>query len=53
LQGKEIKFNALEDFPRLADLDNLRPKIQWWMDLRHIAKVLAQPAPQIPPPDDV
>ena len=45
LQGKEIKFNDLEDFPRMVDLIHQRPKVQWWMDLRPIAKVLAQPAP--------
>jgi 6-phosphofructokinase 1 len=49
IHGKEIKFHNLEDFPRIGDLDNLRPKVQWWMDLRHIAKVLAQPAPRIHP----
>ena len=46
LQGKEIKFHDLEDFPRMADLDNQRPKVQWWMDLRPTARVLAQPGPQ-------
>ncbi len=45
LQGKEIIFHDLEDFPRMSDLENLRPKTQWWMELRHIAKVLAQPGP--------
>jgi len=46
LRGKEIKFNDLEDFPRMAVMEHQRPKEQWWMDLRHIAKVLAQPGPQ-------
>jgi 6-phosphofructokinase 1 len=45
LQGKEIKFHDLEDFPRMSDLENLRPKEQWWMELRLIASVLAQPGP--------
>lgn len=45
MQGKEIKLLDLEDFPRMVDLDKQRPKIQWWMDLRHIARVLAQPGP--------
>jgi 6-phosphofructokinase 1 len=45
LQGKEIKFNDLEDFTRMADIDAQRPKEQWWMGLRDIAKVLAQPGP--------
>jgi 6-phosphofructokinase 1 len=45
LQGKEIKFIDLEDFPRMIDKEHQRPKTQWWMDLRSIAKVLAQPGP--------
>jgi 6-phosphofructokinase 1 len=47
LQGREIKFHELEDFPRMSDLENLRPKEQWWMELRHIASVLAQPGPHV------
>ncbi len=46
LQGKEIIFHNLEDFPRMGDEVHQRPKFQWWMDLRPIAKVLAQPGPQ-------
>ena len=49
LQGREIKFHDLEDFPRMSDLENLRPKVQWWMDVREIAKVLAQPGPHTHP----
>lgn len=45
LQGKEIKFHNLEDFPRMVDPEAQRPRTQWWMDLRYIAKILAQPAP--------
>jgi 6-phosphofructokinase 1 len=44
-QGKEIKFHNLEDFLRLADEEHQRPKEQWWLDLRPIARVLAQPGP--------
>jgi 6-phosphofructokinase 1 len=43
LQGREIKFHNLEDFDRLANLKTQRPKEQWWLDIRPIAKVLAQP----------
>jgi 6-phosphofructokinase 1 len=46
LQGKKISFNNLEDFDRLADMKEQRPKEQWWMDLRPIARVLAQPGPK-------
>jgi 6-phosphofructokinase 1 len=52
LQGKEIKFHELEDFPRMVDMEIQRPKTQWWMDLRHIAKILAQPAPHATPKDE-
>ncbi|HSF83114.1 MAG TPA: 6-phosphofructokinase, partial [Anaerolineales bacterium] len=45
MQGKEIKFHNLEDFPRMVDMDNQRPTNQWWLSLRPIAKLLAQPAP--------
>ena len=43
LIGKEIRFHDLEDFRRMADLEHERPKEQWWMSLRPIAKILAQP----------
>ena len=43
LQGKEIKFHDLEDFDRMADIKNQRPREQWWMDLIPIARALAQP----------
>jgi 6-phosphofructokinase 1 len=45
LHGKEIKFHDLEDFPRMVDLPSQRPKEQWWMGLRSIARIMAQPAP--------
>jgi 6-phosphofructokinase 1 len=41
----ELVFTLLEDMPRLMDFKFVRPKKQWWTNLRHIAKVLAQPAP--------
>jgi 6-phosphofructokinase 1 len=43
LQGREIKFHNLEDFDRLANVKTQRPKEQWWLDLRPIASLLAQP----------
>jgi 6-phosphofructokinase 1 len=46
LHGKEIKFHDIEDFPRMTDRDKQRPKVQWWMQLRPIAKILSQPGPQ-------
>jgi 6-phosphofructokinase 1 len=46
LQGGQVHFHHLDDLPRLADLPHHRPKDQWWLDVRPIAKVLAQPAPR-------
>lgn len=45
LEGGKIQFSALEDYPRVADREYGRPKKQWWMDLRPIARILAQPGP--------
>ena len=45
LEGGVIQFTGMEDYDRLADREYGRPKHQWWMDLRPIARVLAQPGP--------
>jgi 6-phosphofructokinase 1 len=47
LEAGGIVINTLEDFPRMIDEQNQRPKKQWWMELRAIAKVLAQPLPSV------
>ncbi|MBS1254141.1 MAG: ATP-dependent 6-phosphofructokinase [Anaerolineales bacterium] len=44
-QAGQVQFTGLEDLPRMIEKDYGRPKEQWWMDLRPIAKVLAQPGP--------
>ena len=46
LQGREIRFHNLADFDRMVDMQRQRPREQWWMGLREIARVLAQPGPQ-------
>ena len=46
-QGKEIRFNNLEDFYRMGDIEKQRPKHQWWLNIRPIAKILAKPGPKI------
>jgi 6-phosphofructokinase 1 len=46
LQAGHVQFSSLEDLPRLADEAHQRPREQWWMELRPIARVLAQPAPR-------
>jgi 6-phosphofructokinase 1 len=44
VEGK-IKFTSLFEVPRLLDISHARPKKQWWMRLRQIARVMAQPEP--------
>lgn len=46
LQGGQVRFNKLEELNRLVDTAQQRPKEQWWLDIRPIATVLAQPAPR-------
>ncbi len=41
----DIRFTPLYEIPRLMDDKTQRPKEQWWMELRPIAKLLAQPGP--------
>ena len=43
--GGSLVFTNLEDVPRLFDMEKKRPKKQWWMDLRPVARILAKPAP--------
>ncbi len=43
--GRKIRFTDLHDIPRMMDTEHARPKKQWWMELRPIARVLAQPGP--------
>jgi 6-phosphofructokinase 1 len=47
LQAGHVQFTSLEDLPRMVDQAHQRPKQQWWMELRPIAHVLAQPAPHV------
>ncbi len=41
----QVQFFSLEDMPRMMDMAHDRPKDQWWMTLRPIAHILAQPGP--------
>ncbi|MBI1876903.1 MAG: 6-phosphofructokinase, partial [Chloroflexi bacterium] len=47
LQAGQVKFFSLEDLPRLLDTVHKRPKEQWWMELRPIVRLLAQPGPEV------
>ena len=42
LSGR-YRFTNLEDVPRMFDEQALRPKKQWWLELRPIAHILSQP----------
>lgn len=44
-QHGTIVFTSLDDIPSLLDRRFRRPKEQWWLGLRSIARVLAQPSP--------
>jgi 6-phosphofructokinase 1 len=52
IESGGIQIHNIEEFPRLVDPVNQRPKQQWWLDLQPIAKVLAQPAPRCQPSAD-
>jgi 6-phosphofructokinase 1 len=40
-----VTFHPLEDFPRMIDEGNRRPKQQWWLGLRPISDALARSGP--------
>lgn len=46
LVRSKLQFTDLEDITRMYDVKWQRPIKQWWLDLRPIARVLAQPAPK-------
>jgi 6-phosphofructokinase 1 len=43
-EGK-LTMTPFEDLPRMMDLENQRPKEQWWRALAPIAQLLASPGP--------
>jgi 6-phosphofructokinase 1 len=45
LQNGKIQFHDMRDFERMVENEYQRPREQWWMDLRPIAKLLAQHGP--------
>lgn len=46
LQHGQIVFTSFDRMSRLMDWEKHRPREQWWLGLRPIARVLAQPAPK-------
>jgi len=45
LQHGQFKFHDMRDFERMGDMEHQRPREQWWLELRSIARLLAQPGP--------
>jgi 6-phosphofructokinase 1 len=45
----KVEFQPLEDWPRMIDEPNRRPKNQWWLELRHINDALARARPSVKP----
>ena len=41
LQSGSFTFTEFHDMARLMDMENRRPKQQWWMQLRPIARMMA------------
>ncbi len=46
-QHGELTFTPIDEAMRMTDPVYHRPKKQWWMDLRPVARMLAQPDPSI------
>lgn len=42
------QITSFEDLPRLMDHEHARPKEEWWLALRPLARMLARPAPASP-----
>ncbi|NUM43324.1 MAG: 6-phosphofructokinase [Anaerolineales bacterium] len=47
LQAGKVLFTPLDDLPRMVDKEHKRPRHQWWMDIRPIARALAHPGPSV------
>jgi 6-phosphofructokinase 1 len=43
MQMGHIKITSLEDMPRLIDAAHARPKEQWWLSLKPLARLLSHP----------
>ena len=41
----QVGFTPIESLPKVMDMENQRPKDQWWRTLTPIADLLAQPGP--------
>ncbi|RME70453.1 MAG: 6-phosphofructokinase [Chloroflexi bacterium] len=45
IQNGQVRLHNLEDYPRMIDRQVRRPKNQWWLELRPIARIMAKPGP--------
>lgn len=43
LQAGKVQLTEISQFHTLMDKELQRPKVQWWLELRHIARVMSQP----------
>ncbi|MCG6919707.1 MAG: 6-phosphofructokinase [Acidobacteria bacterium] len=46
VQEGRVVITPIDDLPRLMDMENERPRDQWWRALAPIARLLAQPGPK-------
>ncbi len=47
LREGKLAITPFAELPRLMDLENKRPKEQWWRQLAPIARLLAAPGPEV------
>ena len=47
LEEGTYRYHDMRDFERMVDLKYNRPKEQWWLVLREVASLLAQPGPGV------
>ncbi len=46
LRDEGLQFTSLTDALSETDIPNERPRVQWWLDLRDMVRMLAQPKPE-------
>jgi 6-phosphofructokinase 1 len=53
LEAGGLQIHPLHEMPELVDEANQRPMTQWWLGLRPLARLLAQPGPHLAPQQEV
>jgi 6-phosphofructokinase 1 len=46
LGAGRVQFTELEALPKLMHREYQRPNVEWWLDLRPLARLMAQPSPR-------